>query len=247
MDPAYYVAAGSLKARSTQLEVLANNLANVNTTGFKGERTFFAVFNKARQSSRNLPYTDVVNNGTTLAGRGIDMRQGALQKTEAPLDLALEGKGFFTLQGPGGPVATRDGRFTLGPQGQLQSQDGWAVLGKNGQAIRLNPGGEAIAIGRDGTLSQGGTLVGQLDLREFADPSALRHLGQGRYDLTGAQAVPVKTTVAQGYVEQSGVDMAAAMVEMIRLNRLYEMSMKVASTLANDLDARSITDIAMQR
>ncbi len=247
MDPAYYVAAGSLKARTTQLEVLSNNLANVSTTGFKPERTFFSVFNKARSSSRDLPFTGPVNDGTALAGRGIDMRQGALQLTSGPLDLALEGNAFFTLQTPEGPQVTRDGRFGLGPGGQLQSRDGRPLLGKNGQPIQVDPMGERVAVGRDGTVSQGATILGQLDLRAYADPSALRHIGSGLFDPTGAQAAPAQATVAQGYLEQSGVDMAGAMVEMIRLNRLYEMSMKVASTLANDLDARSINDIAMQR
>lgn len=247
MDPAYYVAAGSLKARTTQLEVLANNLANVSTQGFKPERTFFSVFNKAVESSRNLPNTRYVNDGTALAGRGIDMRQGPLQATSGLLDLAVEGNAFFTIQTPAGVQVTRDGRFTLGTDGQIQTQDGRPLLGKNGQTFRIDPAGERLEVGRDGTLSQGTTVLGQLDLRAYTDPSALRHLGSGRFDPGSAAAAPVQGTVSQGYLEQSGVDMAGAMVEMIRLNRLYEMSMKVASTLANDLDGRSINEIAMQR
>lgn len=86
MDPAYYVAAGSLKARSFQLETLSNNLANTSTVGYKTERSFFSVFNKAQSSGRNLPLTQSVNDGTVLAQRGMDFSQGAFKATGRSLD-----------------------------------------------------------------------------------------------------------------------------------------------------------------
>lgn len=248
MDPAYYVAAGSLNARSLQLEVLANNLANASTVGYKSERSFFQVFNKAARSSRGLPLTREVNDGTVLAQRGLDLSQGATKSTGRNLDVAIEGDAFFVVRTPQGPRATRDGRFKLGRDGELQAQDGSPVLGKNGQTLILDPALPVVAISPDGTLTQGANaqeqkVIGQLDLKAYANPSALVRTGALRFD-PGAQAeVPPKATVAQGYLEQSGVDVAASMVEMIRINRLFEMGMKVASTLANDLDARSINDV----
>ena len=248
MDPAYYVAAGSLNARSLQLEVLANNLANASTVGYKSERSFFQVFNKAIGSSRGLARTRDVNDGTVLAQRGLDMSQGAIKPTGRSLDLAIEGDGFFTVRTRDGVRVTRDGRFKLGQGGELQAQDGSTVLGKNGQALRLDPALPVVSVGADGTIIQGPNqqelnTVGQLDLKSFADPSALSRSGMLRFDPAGQREVPAKGTVAQGYLEQSGVDVAASMVEMIRINRLFEMSLKVASTLSNDLDARSINDV----
>jgi flagellar basal-body rod protein FlgF len=247
MDPAYYVAAGSLKARSFQLEAMSNNLANANTVGYKTERSFFSLFNKAQGSTRNLPLTKYVNDGTVLAERGVDFAQGTLRPTGKSLDLALEGNGLLLVQTPQGPRVTRDGRLQIGEGGQLQSLDGSPVLGKNSQPLTINPGGEQITFSPDGTLQQGGNVVGQLDIKAYATPYALKRSGTNRYDPTGLAETEVKATVAQGYLEQSSVDVPTAMIDMIRLNRLFEMSMKVASALSNDLDASSINNIANQR
>lgn len=247
MDPAYYVAAGSLKARSFQLEAMSNNLSNSDTVGYKTERTFFSVFNKAQGSPRNLALTKYVNDGTVLAERGIDFAQGTLRPTGKSLDLALDGNGFLVVQTPQGTRVTRDGRLQIGADGQLQTLDGSPVLGKNSQPLTLNPGGDRITVSPDGTLQQGTTVLGQLDLKAYATPYALKRSGSNRYDATGLAETEVKGTVTQGYLEQSSVEVPALMVDMIRLNRLFEMSMKVASTLSNDLDASSINNIANQR
>ena len=244
MDPAYYVAAGSLKARSFQMETLSNNLANTETVGYKTERTFFSVFNKAKASGRNLPLSPAVNDGTVLAQRGLDFSQGAFKATGRSLDLAIEGNAFFMIQTPQGPQATRDGRFQLSATGELQTMDGLTVLGKNARGIQINPQGGEFTVGPDGTITQGKTVLGQLDLKAYRTPTALSRMGSNRYDATGLEEAPATATVNQGQLEQSGADMATTMVDMIRLNRLFEMSLKVASTITNDLDARSISDIA---
>ena len=244
MDPAYYVAAGSLKALSFNLDTLSNNLANTNTVGYKTERTFFSIFNKARGSSRNLPLTKYVNDGTVLAQRGMDFSQGASKATGRNLDLAIEGNAFFMVQTPQGLQATRDGRLQISPKGQLQALDGSPILGKNGQTIQIDPQQAEFTVGPDGTISQGQNVLGQLDLRAYQNPVALARVGSNRFDPTGLQTAPATATVSQGYLEQSGVDVASAMVDMIRVNRIFELSLKVASTLSNDLDARSINDVA---
>jgi flagellar basal-body rod protein FlgF len=249
MDPAYYVAAGSLNARSLQLDVLANNLANASTVGYKSERTFFQVFNKATQSARNLPLTRDVNDGTVVAQRGLDMSQGSLKQTNASLDVAIQGDAFFQVRTPQGVRATRDGRFKLGKDGVLQALDGSPVMGKNGQSLTLDPALPVVAISADGIISQGSSAqeqktIGQIDLKAYANPSALVRTGALRFDASGQQEAVPKATVAQGYLEQSGVDVAACMVEMIRINRLFEMSEKVASTLTNNLDAHATNDLA---
>jgi flagellar basal body rod protein FlgG len=247
MDPAYYVAAGSLKARSFQLETLSNNLANADTVGYKTERSFFSVFNKARASGRDLPLTRYVNDGTVLAERGVDFSQGTTHPTGRPLDLAIDGNAFFTVKTPQGTRVTRDGRLQLGADGSLQSLDGSPVLGKNGQPITLNPTGGAVTVLPDGTVQQDTNTLGQLDLKAYSTPYALKRVGSNRYDPAGLAETTPQARVAQGYVEQSAVDVPSVMIDMIRLNRLFEMSLKVASALSNDMDASTISNIANQR
>ena len=247
MDPGYYVAAGSLKARAFQLEVVANNLANAATVGYKPDQPFFAVFNKVAGSGRRLPLSGYLNDGVVFAETGVVTEQGNLRATGRPLDLAIEGNAFLTVRTPAGIRVTRDGRLQMGQDGQLQAADGSPVLGKNGQVIVVDPKNGIVSVAADGTVSQKDQMLGQLDLKAYEKPGALKRAGALRFDPTGATEAPVKATVTQGHLEQSAVDTASTMVEMIRLNRLYEMSLKVASTLTNDLDSRSINDVAISR
>ncbi len=247
MDPGYYVAAGSLKARAFQLEVVANNLANAATVGYKPDQPFFAVFNKTTGSGRKLALGGSQNDGVVFAETGVVTEQGALRATGRQLDVAIEGNAFLTVRTPAGVQVTRDGRLQLGQGGELQAMDGSPLLGKNGQPIIVDPKNGNVSIQADGTVQQKEQVLGQLELKAFEKAGALKRMGALRFDPTGATEAPVKATVTQGHVEQSAVDTAATMVEMIRLNRLFEMSMKVASTLTNDLDSRSINDVAISR
>jgi flagellar basal-body rod protein FlgF len=244
MDPGYYVAAGSLKARSFQLEVVANNLANAATVGYKPDMSFFTVFNKASGSERKLPLSGYLNDGVVFAETGVINEQGNLKATGRQLDVAIEGNAFLSIRTAAGDRVTRDGRLQMGADGQLQAMDGSPVLGKNGQPIQVDPKNGNVSISVDGSVQQKDTVLGQLDLKAFEKPGALKRMGALRFDPAGATDAPVKATVSQGHLEQSAVDSASAMVEMIRLNRLFEMSMKVASTLTNDLDERSINSVA---
>lgn len=247
MDPAYYVAAGSLKARSFQLDMLSNNLANSATVGYKPEKTFFSVFNKAKSEGRGLNLSPYVNDGTVMAQSGTDFGQGTLRRTARSLDLAIEGNAFFMVKTPQGVQATRDGRLQLGKDGQLQSLEGYPVLGKNGLPVQVDSAQGELSVQSDGTLQQNKETVGEIGLKAFASPSSLVRVGSSRFDPRGAKEAPVEATVTQGSLEQSGVDLASCMIDMIRLQRLYEMSMKVASTVTNDMDARSISDISTGR
>ncbi|BDU77397.1 flagellar hook-basal body protein [Mesoterricola sediminis] len=247
MDPAYYVAAGSLKARSFQLDVVSNNLANTSTPGYKPEKSFFALFNKARDEGQGLPLSGYLNDGTVLASRGTDFSQGVLKTTGRTLDLALDGTGFFMVKAQGRTLATRDGRFTLSRTGELQTLDGATVLGKNGQPIVLDTANPAFTVLPDGTVQQGPEPRGQLDIRDYQQTDALQRVGANRFDPGGATAKAAAGQVVQGSQEQSSVDMATCMIDMIRLNRLFEMSLKAASTITNDMDAKSISDVSTGR
>jgi len=247
VDPAYYVAAGSLKARSLQLDMVSNNLANSATVGYKPEKSFFSVYNKAKADGRGLPLTPFVNDGTVVAQSGVDFSQGAIKTTGRSLDLAVEGNGFFMVKTPQGVQATRDGRFQIGTNGQLQALDGSPLLGKNNLPIQIDSEGGPVKVLPDGSVQQGDNTAGQIDLRAFATPNALQRTGANRYDTSGSKPATSSATVTQGGLEQSSVDLASCMVDMIRLNRLFEMSMKVASTVTNDMDAKSISDISTGR
>jgi flagellar basal-body rod protein FlgF len=244
VDPAYYVAASSLKARSFQLEVISNNLANAATVGYKQEKSFFSVFNKAKAEGRDLPLSQYVDDGTVLAQSSVDFSQGSQQATGRSLDMAIEGNAFFMVKTTQGTFATRDGRFQLGANGQLTAVDGSPVLGNNGLPITIDPAGGAVTVQSDGTIQQGDNQVGQFQLKAYSDPSALKRAGSNRFDVSGAKETTADARVVQGTVEQSGADLATCMIDMIRVNRLFEMSMKVASTITNDMDERSITDIS---
>lgn len=247
MDPAYYVAAGSLKARSFQLDVVSNNLANSATPGYKPERSFFAVFNKARSEGRGLPLSGDLNDGTVLASRGTDFSQGTLKPTGRNMDLALDGTGFFAIRAQGRTLVTRDGRLTMSRTGELQTLDGSTVLGKNGQPIVLDPADPSFTVLPDGTVQQGADPRGQLDIRDYQDTTSLQRVGANRFDPGTAAAKAPTAQVVQGSQEQSSVDMATCMIDMIRLNRLFEMSLKAASTITNDMDAKSISDVSTGR
>lgn len=251
MNPAYYVAAGSLVARSYQMDLVSNNLANAATVGYKPEKSFFTVYNKAKAAGRGLALSPYVNDGTVLAQSGMDFSQGSLKATGRSLDMAIEGNAFFMVKTAQGVLATRDGRFQLGKNSQLQTLDGGTVMGKNNLPITIDPAGGPVTVLKDGTVQQPGagpgeeaTTVGQIDLQAFATPSALQRVGSNRFDPSGSKPATVDATVTQGSLEQSSVDLPTCMIDMIRLNRLYEMSMKVASTVTNDMDEKSITDIA---
>jgi flagellar basal body rod protein FlgG len=229
------------------LDTVSNNLANAATVGYKTERSFFTVFNQAKDQGQGLPLSGYVNDGAVFAARGMDFSQGSNRPTGRSLDMAVEGNGFFMVQTPQGPRATRDGRFQLSAKGQLVAQDGAPLLGKNGQPIAIDPAAGLFTVLADGSVQQAGNTLGQIDLKAFADTTALTRIGGNRYDATGSKEAPLAATVTQGSLEQSSVDMPNCMIDMIRINRLFEMSMKVASTIANDLDARSISDIATGR
>jgi flagellar basal-body rod protein FlgF len=244
VDPAYYVAAGSLKARSYQLELVSNNLANSSTVGYKPEKSFFTVYNQAKAQGRGLPLSPYVDDGTVLAESGTDFSQGTLRQTGRKLDLALQGNGFFVLETAQGARITRDGQFQVGKDGQITAMDGSALLGKNNRPITIDPAGGTVTVQTDGTVLQGTETVGQILIKAYATPDAIKRAGSSRFDPSGSKEAEASATVTQGAVEDSRVDLATCMIDMIRLNRMYEMSMKVASTVVNDMDAKSISDIS---
>src|SRR3954468_14287756 len=249
MNPALWAAKTGLDAQQTKLAVTSNNLANVSTSGFKKGRAVFEdlLYQNVRQVGGSTSQDTVAPSGEHL-GTGVRIvateklyTQGSLSQTDNALDVAIEGRGFFSIQMPAGTTAyTRDGSFQLSAQGQMVTSSGYV----------LNPGitipdvSQSITIGRDGVVSvrvagqQAPVQVGQLQLTDFVNPAGLEPLGENLLAETVASG-PAQTGSAgqnglgvttQGNVEASNVNVVEELVNMIETQRAYEMNSKAIST-----------------
>jgi flagellar basal-body rod protein FlgG len=240
----YTAASGALVAQS-QADVIANNLANVNTSGFK--RTLLQVqsapemglYRLQNDPSSDNPrgnpsnaYVGALGMGAQVMDTPTVFEQGALSKTGNPLDLALQGNGFFSIQTPQGVRYTRDGQFSEDPAGRLVTMDGNLVLGTNGQPVQLQTSGGAVQIDRNGQITQNGQLVGTLRLVQFSNLAQVRPEGDNHFVATAAAGAAPATaaTVHQGFLETSNASVVRSMVDLITAQRWYEANTKVIQT-----------------
>ena len=239
MNNTLLTAAAGMKARLESLEVVANNLANSSTVGFKTDEDFYRLF--ATERARQDPATGNLGWMPVVYGSETDFAQGPLTETGSPLDLALEGPGFFKLEGQGGPLYTRAGSFQSGPDGVLQGPGGLPVLDESGQPFRV-PGPGKIEIDPNGDVRVGGFPAGRIAVVEFADPRVLSKAGSNTFAAPpDAQPVPgSRTTVRQGALESSNVSVQTEAVRLIELNRHFEMLRRVASLVGDDMDGRAV-------
>src|ERR1700742_5186073 len=165
MDSGFYAASTALTARTATLDTIANNLANASTAGFRAQRDVFSSVLANAGTASTSPLDPVINSYGILSGTMVDVKQGALQKTGNDLDLAIEGKGYFTVQTADGQQYTRNGEFQISSKGQLVNSTGDAVLGDTNLPITLPPG--AVSISADGTISSNGAVAGKLKIVEF--------------------------------------------------------------------------------
>ncbi len=249
MDPALRAAATGMMAQQTRTEVIANNLANVNTPGFKRSRAHFEdLLYQTVQGQQILGDPDTqtspavqVGRGTRLAGVQRMHQQGPLEQTNRNLDIAVEGEGFFQLQMPDGSTTyTRDGSFQISDQGLLVASSGQALQ----PPIRVPADSAELTISSSGIVSvrRGQeiqpTEIGRIELARFANPSGLIALGQNLYAPTAASGQPVVGFPAdegmgrtqQGSLEGSNVEIVQEMVEMISAMRAYEINSKAIKT-----------------
>jgi flagellar basal-body rod protein FlgF len=226
------------------LELVAHNLANLATTGYRGEQTTFrsllalrstASQNPAGQNPAGQnPLNTAINNFGALSGSHLDLSSGSLAPTGNALDVAVAGKGFLTVQSAQGVVYTRDGSFHLTSEGQLVTSQGNAVLGEQGPVIL--PAGN-VAISADGTISVEGSVVDKLRLAEFAPGTNLTALGNATYGAPPNSAlVAAESTVQQGMLEGSNVSPTQAVVQLITAQRNAEMLSRALSALDGQLN-----------
>ncbi|SMF72487.1 flagellar basal-body rod protein FlgG [Allosphingosinicella indica] len=247
-NAALHVARTGLDAQSTKMRVIANNLANVNTIGFKRERAQFETLAYQTMTAPGAPSAAENRYATGLSlGSGVQMSgtarlntQGALQTTENPLDMAIEGDGFFQVTLPDGSVGyTRDGNFNRSPEGQLVTSAGMPIQ----PAIQVPEGATSITIGADGTVSATlpgqteTTNLGQIELARFVNPAGLAAIGDNLLRETQASGAPQvggagtdgRGTIRQGMLEGSNVNVVQELVDMIETQRAYEVNSKMIS------------------
>ncbi|HEV3001119.1 MAG TPA: flagellar hook-basal body protein [Solirubrobacteraceae bacterium] len=216
-----YTAAAGMAAQQQRLAALSNDLANVNTTGYKRTRVAF----------RDLVYTPAgpgtspgVQEGSgaaaTSVGRGA--AQGALKRTDRRLDVAVDGPGFIRARGEGGEVLTRDGALRLDATGRLLTGSGHFT----GVTVPAGTAESAVTIARDGTVTDGTRVIGRLDLVNVRSTDGLRANGDNTFSATAASgpATAGDVRVEQGALEASNVDVADAMADMIEAQRSFELT-----------------------
>ena len=249
MLPALWVAKTGLSAQDTNLTTISNNLANVSTTGFKRDRAEFQdlLYQIKRQpgaqstQDSELPSGLQVGTGVRIVGTQKNFTAGSLQTTEQPLDMAIDGRGFFQILQPDGTTSyTRDGTFHLDSNGQIVNASGFALQ----PAIVIPNDAQTFTVGRDGTVSitvagnPAAQVIGNLQTADFINPAGLQAVGNNLFLETAASGAPqVGTpglagfgTTLQNTLETSNVSTVEEMVNMITTQRAYEMNSKVIST-----------------
>lgn len=241
----YTAAAGALVAQANA-DTIADNLANVSTTGFK--RTLLQVSAGDSMELQRMQTDPGSGDGKIIGGHSVSVPigrlglgsqvyatptnfdQGALLQTGNPFNVAVQGNGFFTIQTPEGIRYTRDGSFVRDARGLLMTQDGNLVLGNSG-AVALQQGD--VKIGADGSVSVNGSLVDKLRLTKFGKISNLAKQGQNLFADTGAKpSIDTTSTVTQGSLEQSNSNVVRSMVDLITAQRWFEANQKVIQTEA---------------
>ena len=228
-----YTAAAGLATARLRLGVVSNNVANAATPGYKQDQLPDEVgktINLQRWAvdAQGRPVGNITL-GPQVGVSQLDLTAGPLQETSNPLDVAIAGTGFFSVQRADGTLAyTRDGGFHADVDGSLRARDGSAVLGAAGQSIQL-PAGTDVSVAADGSILAGGTSVAQLQIVDFPAGAQLNKVGNGMFTApAGVQAQPANgVQLYQGYLEGSNVDMTEAMVSTMNLVRAYEANQKL--------------------
>lgn len=248
MVQASYSAKTALLAQQNRLNVIANNLANLETTGFKSSRVNFkdTLYNTIKRTDEMEQGVNLQRgSGVMIGATALSMLDGVATGTAVPLDFCINGAGFFTLQAPdSSKLYTRDGTFAISDQGgsrYLVNAQGYYVLDSSGNRITLPEGTDAskLKCSEAGALTLDGKEVAKLGINEFPNPAGLEAVGGNAFRETaasGAAKAVEKPTVMQGFYESSNVDLATEMTQLIRAQRAFSFAAR-ALTTADEMDA----------
>ena len=242
MDSGLYAACAGLMARTQQLDTIASNVANAGSAGFRGQKNIFGtVLAEASHHGGLSALNQVTNSYGVLSGTRLDEAQGAITHTGNPLDVALEGPGYFKVQTANGVAYTRNGSFGVSSTGQLTTSTGDAVLGSSGP---INVARGAVTISPDGTLSSGGAITGKLSIVNFKAPATPVSRGNGYYTADPSQELTAPaTSVRQASLESSNVSTIDGVVELITAQRSAETMRHVLTMLDSDMDKTAAQDL----
>lgn len=240
MDQISVLAAGGIRSRMESLDLVANNLANSSTSGYKSDGEFYTLFASEAASEDASGASSV----PMIQRQWTDFAQGLLEPTNNPLDFGLSGKGFFVVQGPSGPLYTRNGNFRFSSGGALVTNEGYALLQQNGQPFKANTA-QKLEVSRDGDISQAGNSIGHIKLAEFQNPAALTKYGANYFsNTTGQEPVDAANAqIYQGKIEASNVSASHGAVRIVGLMRQFEMMQKAIS-ISNDMGRKAIEEVA---
>lgn len=247
MDPLTISAASGLRARMESLDMLANNLANAATSGYKGDYESYGLYAGNESPAGLTGQADPTRPGSlpVIERPWIDFSQGLLQSTGNSFDLALSGKGLFVVTGPSGPLYTRNGSFHMDEQSRLVSAEGYPLQSPDGVPLQLDPA-KSAEVSTDGTVLQGGQPVGSLQIVSIQDQGSLAKVGHSYFRMLdpAAKPSPAKDVqVHQGKLESSNVSPAESAVRLVSVMRQFEMLQRAIS-LGAEMNRKAVEEVA---
>ena len=242
MDALTIAATSGLQSRMESLDLLANNLANSATSGYKSDQEFYGLFSAGVASGAD---GDAASTMPVIQRQWTDFSQGTLQVTGNAMDVAINGPGFLVVNSPAGPLYTRNGSLQVLASGQLANADGYALKTAAGDPIQVSSS-KPIEISTDGTVTQQGETMGKLQVVNFASTTSLAKMGNTCFRNTDPKNVPAAATdveIEQGKIEGSNVPVAQSAMRLVGVMRQFEMLQK-AIGVSSDMDTKSIQEVA---
>lgn len=240
MNSGYYAACAGLQSQTRALELIAENVANLNTTGYRAQQPSFKSLLGTSAGGSNL-LNRAINDFDVLESNHTDLTGGSLQQTGNPLDLGVEGPGFLAVQTKAGMLYTRNGNFQVSASGQLTTSSGDFVLGEQGP-VNLPPG--QVSISADGTISIDGAVAGKLKVVEFQSDTALEPAGNSYYSAPDSSGLPAAhSSVRQEMLESSNVSSVSAIVDLITVQRRAEMLERAMSLFHSNFNHIAASDL----
>jgi flagellar basal-body rod protein FlgG len=257
----FYDAAGAMVTQFNRLDVISNNLANVNTPGFKQDDIVIGVYERIYQEKRdNLPWENNTKEAAKFINRNLNkvpriveeytnFSLGSMQKTSNPLDIALKRDDlFFSIQTPAGERLTRAGNFSLDENGYIVTKDGMKLLSVEDEPIQIPPNVKDFKIDQNANVYVDGVRIATIKVVKVDNLKTLKKVGDTMWDfIPETTEIETKNTTLQGFLEKANVNPVKEMTELIETNRLVEEYQKVMTTYMDDLNRDAITKLASVR